>query len=468
MVNTPKARHSKTKRDPVTIDLDPASVSRVPDEAGDVSKQEAASRERTSTTEDVAAAAEPADKHEQPGGVKPQVEGSEPASRPGRTESGATDADESAGSVREEEQQITPPRSRGGGAGFIAGIAGAIVALIVAGALLWAGILHLPSGSGNEDAAIESLRQDVAALRTRLSELKDGAADGAAAGEVTDLSQRVDGLQSSFQAMQADVGKLQEAGRAAPAGAGAEIEALKGQITDLGRQVQDLSQSSGSDQAVDQLQQRVAQIEQGITAARDDAGRVSQNADRIGQIQDRVDQLAQQVEARSEQPAVARLVAATALKSAVDRGVPFEGELQAYSALAPDAASLAPLEEFAAKGVPTRAELAERVSGVATGMVSAAAVDDGNAGVFDRLWNSARALVVVRPVGQPEGDGVPAIAARFESDVRSGDYEKALAEYDKLPPQAKEAASAFAARLKARLAADRLLGQALSGAAKAG
>ncbi len=47
-----------------------------------------------------------------------------------------------------------------------------------------------------------------------------------------------------------------------------------------------------------------------------------------------------------------------------------------------------------------------------------------------------------------------------------GNYEKALAEYESLPPEAKERASAFAEKLRARQAADEILEDALSSALK--
>ena len=76
-------------------------------------------------------------------------------------------------------------------------------------------------------------------------------------------------------------------------------------------------------------------------------------------------------------------------------------------------------------------------------------------------------LVQVRPVGMVEGDGVPEIVARLDAAVQAGDYQRALAEYDALPPEAKAAGEGFIARLRARQTADQLVDEALAAALKA-
>ncbi|TIP32367.1 MAG: phage tail protein, partial [Mesorhizobium sp.] len=56
MVKTPKMRHSKTRREPVTIELEPGAVSRITDE--DAAKAKAAQTDEAKA-EEAAAASQP-------------------------------------------------------------------------------------------------------------------------------------------------------------------------------------------------------------------------------------------------------------------------------------------------------------------------------------------------------------------------------------------------------------------------
>ena len=60
-----------------------------------------------------------------------------------------------------------------------------------------------------------------------------------------------------------------------------------------------------------------------------------------------------------------------------------------------------------------------------------------------------------------------AAIARMEVAVEKGDYAAALTEYEALPAPAKEAGSAYAGKLRARLAADELMDKVLAAALKA-
>ena len=99
---------------------------------------------------------------------------------------------------------------------------------------------------------------------------------------------------------------------------------------------------------------------------------------------------------------------------------------------------------------------------LSTGMIAAGRTEDPNAGILDRLTSSGMGLVQVRPIGMVEGEDVPAIAARLDAAVQAGDYERALTEYDTLPAEAKAAGQAFIEKVRARLAADSLVDEALA------
>ncbi len=100
-------------------------------------------------------------------------------------------------------------------------------------------------------------------------------------------------------------------------------------------------------------------------------------------------------------------------------------------------------------------------------MLAAGRAADPNAGLLDKLMTSAQSLVQVRPVGEVEGEGAPAVIARMEVAVDKGDYAAALREYETLPETVKAAGAAYAQTLRARLAADDLMDKVLAAALKA-
>jgi hypothetical protein len=172
---------------------------------------------------------------------------------------------------------------------------------------------------------------------------------------------------------------------------------------------------------------------------------------------------------RANEPHATAAIAASALKSAIDRGGSFAAELDMFAAVAPDTPELGDLRALADRGVPTRARLAAEVGPVADRMLDAieqAASSDG--GVVDRLIASARSLVRVRPVGKVEGDGVAADITRFRNAVAGGDLAKAAEEYAALPEKVKAAGADFMGGLQARLKVDALAQKALASALKTG
>src|SRR5690606_21808092 len=85
-------------------------------------------------------------------------------------------------------------------------------------------------------------------------------------------------------------------------------------------------------------------------------------------------------------PAVARAIAAAALKSAIDRGQPFMAELETFASVAPEAAEIEQLRAFAASGVPGRAELGDEATSVANAILSASRQSSPDAGILQRLF----------------------------------------------------------------------------------
>ena len=473
MVKTPKTRHSKVHRDPVTIDLGPGEVSRIeePNPAG----AETQPKEAAVPTDQPAEAA--ADRPAEPAA-------DDPRDTPAEATQPAADKvldDELASKVGSEPDYASAfgrnaadngadgePEAPGGlRRGLLAGLAGSVIALVGAGALQYAGFLPAPGA-----AETTGLRTEIGVLRQEINGLKDSSAvaDAETLRKVlSDSNAKVDGLATSLENVQADLADLRAT---APSGAGADgaaMQALNQKVADLESAIGAL-RDTGASPALDAVNEKITSMEQGLGTAANTAaavdGRLATLEEKVSGLATQVSELAAKVEKQAGQPRVALAIAASGLKAAVDRGGPFQAELDTFAAVAPDAPELSELRALAEKGVPSQADLVAASSGAATAMVDAAQVVDENAGVVDRLIASAKSMVKVRPTGAVEGEGVPEKVARLEAAVKDGDLAKALAEYDALPEPSRAAGAGFAENLRARLKVEELVGKALSGAMK--
>ncbi|TPK78611.1 phage tail protein [Mesorhizobium sp. B2-4-18] len=462
MVKTPKMRHSKGRREPVTIDLDPGAVSRIVDE--DAAKNTAQTDEAKAEEAANASRPEPPDEpvHADQADLEPWEHGDAAAGQPGthappQAEAKSTEpemlypgsdtppnrakasdynfedataktAETKAASGKTDarsEPMATQPK-RGGLNGIAAGIIGGVIVLVGAGGLQFAGLLGAPGAApgvslDGVNGEIASLKSDVAALKSAVEQ--GGAGDNAGLAAMGDKVKQIE----------TSVAALGKAGGAAPVDLGPLNEKLAG--------LDALVKSTGE-------------------AAKAQEGRLSA-------LEQSVSQLSGKVDAQASQPKIALAIAASALKAALDRGAPFSAELDTLAAISPDAPELATLRPYAEKGVPTRTEIASQMDAAANAMVAAATPVDQNAGFLQNLMSSAESLVKVRPIGAVEGPGAPETVARMEAAVTQGDYAKALSEYDTLPEAAKAAGADFAGKLKARIEVETQVDALISGAMKA-
>lgn len=309
----------------------------------------------------------------------------------------------------------TPAVERSRGPGFAAmlaaGVAGAVIALAAAYALQQAGVI----GSGGKTS------DEIAALRQEIDTLK--ANDGTSK------------LQSDIDALRQQM--------AAATGSAEEIDTLKQQVGALQAGLQSDSN------AVQSLQSGLDAVKTTLATGQQDV----QN--RIATIEDKLNTPGKDV-------AVARAISAAALKSAIDRGESFASELSTYLGVAPENAKIGALKTFADTGVPTQEELADMFSQDADAIIAASAPPPPEGNIFNRLVDSAKGLVSVRPVGDVEGDTVPDIVARIENALTEGELKKAESEWETLPAASKQASQTFADGLKARIEADDLVSETLT------
>ncbi len=467
MVKTPKTRHSKHRRDPVTIDLGPGDVSRVEEEKSTTEAESAQPEVASEITFDAAPAAEV------PPAKSAVVE--ETSADASGEERNVLDEDVRARTHAEpryttgfgrspmEDDEIRDPedskletrRPTGRGGALAAGVAGGVIALLGAGLLQFAGLLPSPSVGGAPNPA--AVQVEIDALRQEIDRLKNAPADG----------DGLDGLTATVDQLKSDIATLRSAVEAGGAGDGAAVQALGTKLQEIEATVATLGAKEGGASAaeLDGLNQKVASLQSEIDAA----SKASTDVDgRLATVEQSLAGLSQKVEAQADQPRIALAIAASGLKGAVERGGAFSSELETFAAVAPNAPELPELRTLAEKGVPSRADLVAAAPTAVAAMIDASRVIDVNAGFLDRLMISAESLVKVRPVGVVEGEGVPEKSARMEAALKDGDLAKALAEYDTIPEPAKAAGAPFADNMRNRLQVEQLVGKALAGALKAG
>jgi hypothetical protein len=469
MVKTPRTRHSKSGREPVTIELGPEAVSRVdaegtrapathPDQPFDIVAERVAASEAPEGSD--MRDSTPLAGLKEDAGLRNEAES---AARPfGREPQDQPEPMRSA-STAEQPRASAPTAKPSGGSALAAGIAGGIVALAAGGLLQYAGLLGAPNAGSSTPAVPAAVEADIASLKSEIEALK---AAGGQSGDMSGVSSQVEGLSQALDQVKADVASLKQAVESGGAGDGAGIEALNSKIAAIESQIAGIGPGTdaATPEAIASINERIAGVE-ALAKAATEAGSAVDG--RLGALEQSLSSLTAKVDAQADQPKIALAIAASALKAAIERGSTFQPEIETFAAIAPDAPGLADLRTYAEKGVATRADIVAETDAAAKAMIAAANPPPANAGFFDRLLASAESLVSVRPIGAVEGPGVPETVARMEVALQAGDLAKALAEFDTLPEVAKAAGAPFADKVRARLTAEQLADQAIAAAMQA-
>jgi hypothetical protein len=459
MVKTPRTRHSNTEREPMTIELGPDEVSRVAaeaDETGTAAPTDEAPTEKIDASQSATASS----------GTSDDVPAGEPPSeRPDAGFEDETKLDREAASAARaaaEPQRSAQPQRPSRGSALGAGLAGGVVALAAAGLLQYAGVLGAPNSGGSQapaisaaaESAIANLRSEIEALKTEVPTDTSGVAG------------QVDGLVQALDQIKAEVASLKQSVASGNEGQGVDLAPLNAKIAEIDNRIAEIG--PGADAATPEeiaaINERIAGVE-ALAKAATDAGSTTDS--RLGALEQSIASLTAKVDAQAGQPKIALAIAASALKSAIERGSAFEPEIETFAAIAPDAPGLAELRTHAQNGVATRAEIIAETDAAAKAMIAAANPPPGDDGFFERLLSSAESMVTVRPVGDVEGPGVPETVARMEVAIQGGDLAKAISEFDTLPERSRAAGAAFADRIKARLTVEQLADQAIATAMQA-
>ncbi len=422
-------RRSKSDQEPVTIDLEanaaPEDDTKTVDAAaeGEAVVDDAAEIRSGEADETVRAdIPEPTDIQESDIGISEDTRSSASDEEDARAEAAAavfaeeptSAAEQPAGPIHAE-----PRRTSNSGA-LAAGILGGLITLLGAGGLQYAGFVPALGPGGGETAVEQSLASDVEAIKAQLA----AAPSSSASVDLGPLEARIAELEK----------KTGETGN----GATADVSGLDAQIANLTGEIATLKSA-------------LADAQQSTEAAK------SELSTRIEAAEKKIDEPASDVQ-------LARAVAVTALKTAIDRGGPFLAELDALKSIAATDPAVTGLAGDAALGVSPRADLVREFPGVADAMLEATQHSDPNQGIFSRLMDSASSAIRIRPVGSVEGDGPEAVVARIEDKLTNGDLKGASLEWQALPEPAKTAGADFKTRLDQRIRVEGLIDAAVAGA----
>jgi hypothetical protein len=419
-------RHSKSARKPVTIELEPLASNKAAGgstgtpAAEPVGFDPGADQKTQEAEKPTAVTASPTPRDEPP----------EPANSSTAQQSFGRAQSASQTKPSETAPGLAAQKSSDGLGRLASGFVGGVVALVGAVALQWAGVLPTPK------ADVSALEQHIAELRNAPSQTLDEGAQVALNGAVENAKQAV-----------------------------GQVAGLSGEISSIEQKIAEIQKNAGAGTggAVDTsaIDARIAALETQLSASQE---KVEHADGAAAGATERLAALEAKVNDTSGQTNMALAMAATGLKAAIDRGGPFTAELDIYAAVAPASTEVEGLRAAASKGVPTVSTLAKQFGDVALNIIATTRNIDPNAGVLDRLWASAEGLVESRPVGMVEGEGVDAITARIEAHLNAGDLNAAVAEWEKLPENAKAVSVDFAKALKARQKADDVVSKALSNA----
>jgi hypothetical protein len=463
------ASSQKAQRKPITIDIPAAEVGRKPGAEGSKNSAQAESSSADATSDlateaassgkpqaSPAAAERKAAEERKAGAAKP-----EPVI-PSAFATGAAGRSGSAAAASSASRSESPagPRPASSWPLLLVAVAGAVVAAMVIIALLFSGYLVRPDNAVKtvEAAEIAALKDDVAVLK------QAGTSD-----DVAPLKEELAALQGSV----AELAKRPASGAADPAMLKAiqdrlaALESTGGEVTpgaDVGPRVDELAKDVAALKGVapvdtKSLEDSIAKLRQELDALAARADKLPDEA-RIAAIETKLDQTSRQIASAA---ALAPAVAADALADALADGRPYAAELAALKTLGADATAIDALAPQAEKGLPTIAALREQFEAAVQSVALASPIPE-NAGTVDRLLESARGLVAVRPARPTEGADPEAIISRIRGALAAGDLKAALAEWSTLSESIKSATAEWARLADARQKADDLVAEVRSAA----
>jgi len=367
-----------------------------------------------------------------------EVDAEKPAAAgPGASDPAATDARPDTGQQTSEPASSRPRSSvKTAVAGIAAGAAGAI-AVVAIGAGLWFGGYVPPGLLPASSSAQPPNSAAIAEISARLNKIEGAIATQQQQKPVPPpppdpaLASRLAAMEAATKSLNDSLAALTRRNDDAAAAAQNALAQAKAASTaaDAAKSAAQTSVARGD---LDALTARIAALESTIKTLADELKHETATAD------DRAARLA---------------VAAEALRAAVERGAPYQAELAAVKSLGAEPSATAPLEAFAAAGVPAARALAHELASLIPALRQAAEPASSDSSFLSRLESNAQRLVRITPVDAPPGDEPASVVTRINVDAAHADIAAALADIAKLPDAAKPLAAAWVEKAQARNAA---------------
>jgi hypothetical protein len=260
-----------------------------------------------------------------------------------------------------------------------------------------------------------------------------------------DISARLDKIETALQAQQALTSRI--------AAAEAQTKSLADSLTALN---QHLDEIAGTSQSAAKQADAAATAAEAAKSADQTAlqrGDLDALANRIAALESTVKSLSDNAAhpASGADDQAARLtVAAEALRAAIERGAPYQAELKAVQSLGADQSATAPLEAFAASGIPRAEVLAHELAMLVPALQQAADASSGDKTFLSKLEANAQQLVRITPVDAPPGNDPSSVVARIDVDATRADIAAALTDIAALPEAAKPLAADWVKKAQAR------------------
>ncbi|MGJ5177909.1 COG4223 family protein [Bradyrhizobium oligotrophicum] len=407
----PASDPGRPKRPPPTIDLEPTSREERPSAAA-----ESAAERPAASPWSAPAAAMAEGSSETAGESHPHAAAD--------TEPAAADAatpDETLAAA--EPPRAAPPPPRPVSPWIIAPFSGAAAAALVIGVgwmLGWPPV-QPPSAISPESAALDALTTRVAGLEQRV-----GRPDAAVTG-------RIDAVDKAIAAVRGDVAALRS-----------QNDTTVAALNDVKAQPRDGSAPAAAPAPVDLS---------GVTARIDALERVSKSQSAaLAQDRAKLSEAAAEAAKPADDSPLRRVIAAALLDVAVRHGDPYAAALSTAKSLAPDAATLKPLEAFAASGVPSPGALSRDLLAIVPKLTPPPAEGTTGTSIVDKLSAGAARLVKVERtdgVGTDRG----AVVARITAAALRNDVAEARRELKGLSPEDRAPANDWLARADSRDAA---------------
>jgi len=357
----------------------------------------------------------------------------EPAQEPAKEAAAASAPSD--GSSGQQKGKAAPGRPRSPIKTAVAGIAVGAIAVVAIGAGLWFGGYVPPALLPASPNAQPPNSAAIGEISARLNKIE---------GAIATQQQPIPPPQPD----PALVSRL--------AAAEAATKSLSDSLAALTRHVDDVA--AAAQNALAQAKSASTAAEAAKSAARTAVARSDLDAlaARIAPLESTVKTLADDLKhetATADDRAARLTVAAEALSATVERGAPYQAELAAVKSLGADQSATAPLEPFAAAGVPGASALAHELASLTLALQQAADPASSDSSFLSRLESNAQHLVRITPVDAPPGDDPASVVTRISVDAAHADIAAALADIAKLPDAAKPLAAAWVEKAQARNAA---------------